>query len=179
MFPRHCAPRGVVAASSQSCTRRALACACVAPLRLRFCDGNPPSYPAKYVHGCACLSCSCYHGCSTPHQQEWQIAISIFRHKYLGEHRAATKEKVIFGVGSYGSEENGNMGKCYKFSIDTTDQFIIGQVPFVSVRRVYWLSATPTSRSSTVQTMRKMYKTVFGLIRGKPLAAKHVTFIAI
>ena len=40
---------------------------------------------------------------------------------------ASGGDAVIFGLGSYGSEADGNMGKCYRFTLDTGANDIIAQ----------------------------------------------------
>ncbi|CAM9465819.1 unnamed protein product [Ascophyllum nodosum] len=45
-----------------------------------------------------------------------------------GQYSASNGDAVIFGMGSYGSQTDGNMGKCYRFTLDTGAIDIIAQV---------------------------------------------------
>lgn len=43
-------------------------------------------------------------------------------------YKKRTGEDVFFGIGAYGNKANNNMGKCYKFIVETANRPFIAQV---------------------------------------------------
>ncbi|CAM9544791.1 unnamed protein product [Laminaria digitata] len=58
---------------------------------------------------------------------DWSVGSGTMQ-EAQGKHYENAQEWVIFGMGSYGGIEDDNMGKCYKFNLDTGASPIIGQV---------------------------------------------------